>query len=233
MVKTDFLKFEESRGFFGRRLGRPLSPARQKALDELYPQYAIDQAKINEDGALNLFQNGQKTIFEIGFGDGDRLAQMIERHPDYNYIGAEPYKNGMSAFLLSLKTQANNVRLSMDDAMPLARSLTDDSIDELYILNPDPWHKTKHHKRRIVNTKNLNEFACILKPNGLLYMSTDVPYLAEWMVAHAVHHPAFEWTANSKSDWETPPKDWIHTTYETKGAKGAKVMHYFIFKRKA
>lgn len=237
MAKTDPIFGKDKRGFFGRRLGRPLTAARQDALDTLYPEYAIPEDLVTENSDLApsaLFPDPDtKVIFEIGFGDGDRLAQMMERHPDYHYIGAEPFQNGMSSFLLSQKHNPANLRLWMDDALRIVRSLSDKSIDELYILNPDPWHKTKHFKRRIVNQTNLTEFARILKPSGTLYLTTDVPYLAEWMVSHTVLHPAFEWTAQSKDDWETPPKDWIQTKYETKGAKGAKKMCYFVFKRKA
>lgn len=219
-------------------MGRPLSPVRQKALDELYPLYAIEEKLATEDRTLNpasLFPaSASKLILEIGFGQGERLAAMMEREPDNAYIGCEPFQNGMSNFLLLIKDKKpDNLRLWMDDAMQLVRSLSDSCIDDLYILNPDPWHKTKHFKRRMVNPVNLDEFARVLKPGGTLYLSTDVPDLADWMTAHTVNHPAFDWNARSKSDWDTPPENWISTKYETKGAKGAKKMCYFVFERKA
>jgi tRNA (guanine-N7-)-methyltransferase len=119
----------------------------------------------------------------------------------------------------------------MDDAMLLVHALEDACLDEIYILNPDPWPKKRHHKRRIVSQANLDEFARILKPGGTLIMTTDVPDLAEWMVTQATLHPSFHWTAQSARDWKTPPADWIPTRYETKGAKGAESMVYLIFER--
>jgi tRNA (guanine-N7-)-methyltransferase len=124
-----------------------------------------------------------------------------------------------------------NVRILMDDAMMLANSLSDNSLDGLYILNPDPWHKKRHHKRRIVNRNNLEVFSRILKPGGQLICSTDVPYLAEWMITETMIHGGFEWQAKSRTDWSTPPDDWTHTAYESKRAKGADKMVYLFFTR--
>lgn len=227
------------RRFYGRRQGRPLTPGRQRAVDSFLPDIAIDDASLTEDGGLPpsaLFPSSyKKIIFEIGFGNGERLAEHMLQQPENAYLGAEPFINGMSAFLKTLSTRSSlppkNLRVIMDDAMRLAHSLTDACVDDLYILNPDPWHKARHHKRRMVNPAHLDTFARILKPGGRMILSTDVPALAEWMAAHTVMHPAFEWTARDKSDWETPPAGWIHTRYETKGAKGAKKMVYMLFSR--
>ena len=161
------------------------------------------------------------------------MAQHLQEEPQTGFIGAEPFSNGMSAFLKSLPEKTpDNVRVHMDDAIPLVKSLKTNSIDKIMVLNPDPWHKARHHKRRIIQEQNLDEFARILKPNGTLLFSTDVPDLAEWMLTEAMQHHAFEWTALNRSNWENPPENWIPTRYETKGAKGAEKMRYFIFKRK-
>ena len=126
----------------------------------------------------------------------------------------------------------DNVRVLMDDALILARALADETLEGIYILNPDPWHKTRHQKRRIVNRKNLDIFHRLLKPGGLLVMTSDVEPMAEWMVTQASLHPGFEWTAEKSADWQQPPKDWISTRYETKGAKNAKKMSYLFFRKK-
>ena len=114
----------------------------------------------------------------------------------------------------------------------IANSLAEDTLDGIYVLNPDPWHKKRHHKRRIINQTNLDCFARILKPGAELIMSTDVPDLAEWMFTHATIHPNFKWTGNSKQDWDTKPEGWITTRYEEKKAKGADKMVYMLFKCK-
>ena len=223
---------------YGRRQGRPLNQSRKDVIETLLPQLAINEEFLTEDGRLapsSLFKTDYKECwFEIGFGAGEHLAELMRRHPDYAWLGAEPYINGMAAFLKDITDDPHNhVRVLMDDAMMLANSLEDACLDGMYILNPDPWHKTRHHKRRIVNRANLDCFARILKPGGQLILSTDVPYLADWMITEVTLHGGFEWTANSANDWRTAPKDWIHTAYEGKHAKGADQMVYLFFEKKA
>lgn len=223
--------------FYGRRSGRKLNKTRQSLLDELYPKLQIKETLLDEEGKLDpssLFdQSLAKMMLEIGFGNGEHLAEMMYRAPDQNFIGAEPFINGMTAFLKEIDEREldHNVRLLNDDAIPLVKSLAASSIDEMYILNPDPWHKIRHHQRRIVNPKNLDLFARILKPGAKLIMSTDVPDLIEWMVTHTVRHSDFKWLADKADDWRVPPANWIPTRYETKGAKGADKMHYLFFER--
>ncbi len=207
-------------------------------LDNVLPELAIAQNHLTENGALPpqiLFdKNYKRFTLEIGFGDGGHLHALMQREPETGFLGVEPFTNGMAAFLKSIESMAqHNVRLLMEDAMILVRSLAPECLNEIYILNPDPWHKKRHHKRRIVNPDNLEHFARILKPGGALTMSTDVPDLGEWMVTHSMNHPEFEWTAECAQDWQNPPAGWITTTYETKQAKGADKMVYLLFRKKA
>ena len=221
--------------FYGRRAGRKLNTARKEVMDRLYPELSVPLDIITKEEDLNpstLFSfEPEKILFEIGFGNGERLTQHLSNEPTTGFIGAEPFSNGMSAFLKDIddKDAPNNVRVHMDDAIPLAKSFQSESIDTIMVLNPDPWHKLRHHKRRIIQQENLDIFARILKKGGKLIMTTDVRDLIEWMVTEASNHPAFTWDAQKASDWQDTPKDWIQTRYETKGAKGADRMHYLFF----
>ncbi len=227
--------YKEQRVFV-RRQNRPLNKMRSEAYERLMPLIGLEADNMSEKGDLapsSLFDKSFDNFqMEIGFGSGEHVHGLIERHPDTGFLAVEPFVNGMAAFLKDLPVEhESNVRVLMDDAMYLANSLEDSCLDALYILNPDPWHKTRHHKRRIVSSDNLNEFARILKPDGRLIMTTDVPYLAEWMCSRAINHPEFRWTANSSKDWKNAPKDWIPTRYQTKGAKGADQMCYLFFEK--
>lgn len=226
------------RSLFGRRQGRALGKEKQKALDEILPKISVPEDMVTLQSDLNpaeIFKKPFKEYWlEIGFGHGEHVKGLMQQNPDKAYIGAEPFVNGMTSFLKDIQEEnlpTDNVRVLMDDGMLLARSLAPESIDGLYILNPDPWHKTRHHKRRIIRKENLDVFASILKQGGDLILTTDVPYLAEWMITKTVNHGAFEWQAKCAADWQTPPANWIPTRYQVKGAKGAKKMVYLLFKR--
>lgn len=172
--------------------------------------------------------------FEIGFGSGEHLIGLMKQNPGVHMIGAEPFINGMANFLQALdheKLPESHVRVWMNDAILLAERLPDQSLERIYVLNPDPWPKKRHHKRRIIDQENLTTFARILKPGGLLVMSTDVSDLADWMVTEASRHPAFTWSANRAEDWRTMPTDWIPTRYESKGKSKGRQQVYLMFNR--
>ena len=223
--------------FYGRRSGRKLNKTRQLLLDELLPVLSIPGDSVTSEGdldPLSLFSHAPKKItLEIGFGNGEHLAALMQRYPEEGFIGAEPFINGMSAFLKQIEEEdcTENICVHMDDAIPLVKSLKEQSIDYIYILNPDPWHKTRHHGRRIINQDNLTLFSRILKPSGQLIMSTDVRDLIEWMVTESTIHPDFDWIVEKADDWRKPPEDWISTRYESKGAKGADKMNYLFFRK--
>jgi tRNA (guanine-N7-)-methyltransferase len=118
-----------------------------------------------------------------------------------------------------------------DDALLALNSFEDQSVDVLYILNPDPWPKIRHHKRRVVIEKNLKVFARVLKDGGTMIQTTDVDELAEWMVCQTTACPAFEWQAQSPKDWQTAPDNWLATRYESKGGKAGRQQTYLVYKR--
>ncbi len=232
-------KINNHRAFFGRRLGRPLRESRQRVIDELLPVLQVEESLVTQERDLSpssLFDSAVRHItMEIGFGSGEHVIGLLAQNPDHHFIAIEPFINGMSSFLKDIapdKAAQERTRVYMDDALLLVRSLADSSIDRLYILNPDPWHKTKHHKRRIVRPETLDEYARVMKSGAELILTSDVPYLSEWMFTHSFNHEAFEWMARCASDWKTAPKNWIETRYATKGAKGADTMSYLIFKRR-
>ncbi len=229
----------EKRRIYGRRLGRPLNPARQKAIDELLPRLSYLEEVLQHstpfDPRTDFSPTTEKLICEIGFGDGDHLAGMMHQYDDKTaFIGAEPYINGMSAFLKQLQEEnldQRRIKVWMDDAIRLLEKFTDHCLDAIYVLNPDPWPKARHHKRRIISQENLDLFARLLKPGADLIMTTDVDDLAAWMVTEASNHPDFLWTAKSRLDWRELPKDWIKTKYELKGKAAGRQQTYLLFKR--
>ncbi len=226
------------RRLYGRKLSRPLTAERQDAIDSILPKLSFPTDIFEKETAVppaSYFSKSYKQyICEIGFGDGDHLAGLMKQHPDIGFIGAEPFINGMSAFLTQMKDEglsSDQVRLWMDDGIKLLEKFEQNSLDGLYVLNPDPWPKVRHHKRRIINQEHLDLFAYLLKPGAPLIMTTDVDDLAEWMVTQASNHPDFAWTAKSSNDWTKPPPNWIETKYEAKGKSAGRKQTYLIFER--
>lgn len=227
----------KKRSLFGRRQGRALKGERSRVLDEVLPQFKIPEDKLTENQDVQpsdiLLTSCSEYWLEIGFGHGEHVAGLLQKHPENGYLAAEPFVNGMSSFLKEYEDDlTQNLRVLMDDGMIIARSLKPNSLDGIYVLNPDPWHKKRHHKRRIIRKENLDILSKILKPGGKLILTTDVPDLAEWMFTHTFNHPDFIWSAKTRTDWDKKPHDWITTKYEEKGAKGAQKMVYLFFERK-
>ncbi len=209
--------------FFARRQGRPLSAVQEDLMETVMPQMAYDPA--------NPFPpRGSKRIFEFGFGKGDAMLHRLAQDPDVSFIATEVFRNSLAYFLTKLpEADRGRVRIHSDDGFPLLDQLPENSLDEIWLLNPDPWHKKRHWKRRFVQTDRLKRVVQLLKPGGKFFTTTDVPPLAEWTIEHLIREPNLEWTAASKADWETPPPNWLPTSYELKGAKGSEKMAYFTF----
>lgn len=225
---------------FGRKRGRGFNKSRREAMERLLPHYslapAIDAGKAVDPAALFPTLSGD-VIFEIGFGDGEHLNALIKRFPDNAYIGAEPFETGMANFLRDLEDSHDgappeNLAVYMDDALTLMKAMSPQSLDRIYLLNPDPWPKKRHHKRRFIQQASLDEIARVLKPGGILLMATDVDDLAEWMAMHAAAHTGFDWDIERAQDWRTPPPEWIETRYAFKGRTAGRNQSFLRFVRK-
>lgn len=131
-----------------------------------------------------LFGNPNPVLLEIGFGNGEALLQMAARHPERNYLGIEVHRPGVGHLLLRLdEQQLANVRVLRQDAMELLRhQLTDASLDGIYLFFPDPWHKKRHHKRRLIQPPFVAQLLTRLKPGGTLHLATDWENYAEQMM---------------------------------------------------
>jgi tRNA (guanine-N7-)-methyltransferase len=217
---------------YGRRRVKGLRQTRASAMDEVLPQV---QLALPETGGIDpqIFFNNPKEIWlEIGFGNGEHLLQQAVDHPDINFIGCEPFMNGVASLCVGIgEKNARNIRLWPDDARILMGKMKGASVSRLFLLHPDPWPKTRHHKRRFIQTESLDEIARLLKPGAELRIATDHPALAAWILEKANFHPAFRWTAKSADDWRKPPADWPETRYGQKGLQQGRPPIFLIFQR--
>jgi len=176
------------------RNGR-ITPAQADAIERLLPQYGITFTQVPIDLATCFnTRNNTNTWLEIGFGNGDVLIDASIRRPDVNLIGVEVHTSGVGHALLGIEREKlDNVRLIQHDAIEvLEQMLPEQSIDQVLLLFPDPWHKKRHHKRRIVQQDFLDGVARVLKPGGILHCATDWSEYGEWMIEHLENDVRFE-----------------------------------------
>jgi tRNA (guanine-N7-)-methyltransferase len=165
------------------RTGR-LTVGQQRALTNLWPTYGIT----NNDKLLDLvavFGNEKPVTLEIGFGNGDSLVAMAAGAPERNFIGAEVHEPGVGHCLMRIsELNLGNVRVVRQDAVEfLERRLADHSLARINLFFPDPWHKKRHHKRRIVQSDFVDLLARKLQPGGIFHVATDWPDYAEHIAA--------------------------------------------------
>ena len=167
---------------FVRREGR-LSNRQQRALDHLWPQFGMDYSGERVD-IKALFGREAETVVEIGFGMGASLVKMASEAPQTNFLGIEVHRPGVGACLADVEDQQlTNIRVMEHDAVEvLANTLPENSIDRLQLFFPDPWHKKRHHKRRIVQPEFVQMIRRVLKPGGVFHMATDWENYAEHML---------------------------------------------------
>ena len=181
----------------------------------------------------DLFPEAKTIIVEIGYGGGEHLALEAARHPETGYIGCEVFTGGIGKMVQAIAAQdLRNIRLFTDDALKLLVTLPDACLDEVYLLYPDPWPKTRHHKRRFVSPTTLAELARVIRPGGLFHFASDIEDYANWTLAHIVRAPQFSFAPERPGSWHEPYPGWQATRYEQKARReGRLVSFYFSFKR--
>ena len=163
------------------RQGR-LTQGQQFALDNFWDKYCLDASEALD--AHNIFGRNEPLCVEIGFGNGECLAKLAAENPDKDYIGIEVHRPGVGHLIIQLEQQGlQNVRIFCHDAIEvLTNNLADNSLSAVHLFFPDPWHKRKHHKRRIVQASFLNLLANKLKPDGYFHAATDWENYAQSML---------------------------------------------------
>lgn len=171
---------------FVRRAGR-ITDAQSRALQRLWPRFGIDVDAHRAAPWLDLdaaFARAAPRVLEIGFGNGDNLAALAAAQPDRDFIGAEVHVAGVGHLLLEAeRLQLCNLRIACLDAVELLeRHVAPASLDEVLVLFPDPWHKSRHHKRRLIQPAFVALLASRMRAGALLQLATDwEPYATQML----------------------------------------------------
>ncbi len=217
------------------RAGR-VTDAQQRAMQELWPRYGIDLSADNSAPPLqfdSLFGRSAPRVLEIGFGNGDNLAALAEANPGTDFLGAEVHPPGVGHLLrVAAEHQLQNLRVLRHDAVDaLRRAFADGALDGVVILFPDPWHKKRHNKRRLLQAPFLDLLATRLRPGGTLAIATDWAPYAEEVLLLLNAHPQFRNLAAGGGYSERPA--WrVRTRFERRGERLGHEVHDLLFERR-
>ena len=224
------------RNFYGRIKGKALKSSQKTYLDE--DLAALSPGVVSWDDNpertpldLQTRFDGKPVWLEIGFGGGEHLVHQAASNADVGIIGAEPYINGVAMLLGKIRRAGvENIAVHPGDARDLMDVLPTGSIDRAFLLYPDPWPKSRHHRRRFVTPEHLMPLARCLKPGAVFRVATDIEdYVRQTLIE--VPACGFEWLAERPQDWRTPWPDWISTRYEQKALREGRRPHYLTFRK--
>jgi tRNA (guanine-N7-)-methyltransferase len=211
--------------------GGRLTAAQRRAMDAYWSLYGVDfsPSRVDLDA---LFGRKARHVVEIGFGNGDHLVELATSNRDADFIGIEVHPPGVGHLLLKAQgANLTNLRVFNHDAMEvLAQVIAPESLDCVLVLFPDPWHKARHHKRRLVNAAFASLAASRLRPGGTLQLATDWTPYAEWMLEVLNGHPEFR---NLSPDNGWVPRDVARnpTRFERRGERLGHAVHDLLYER--
>lgn len=210
------------------RQGR-ISNAQQRALETLLPKFGVPY----REGPLDLDQAFGRTapkILEIGFGMGETTASIAAAHPENDYLGIEVHSPGVGSLLKQIGEQGlTNLRVIQHDAVEvLKHMITPGSLDGVHIFFPDPWHKKRHHKRRLIQPELVALLCDKLKPGGYLHAATDWQEYAEHILAVLSAEPRL---ANTAEGYAPRPAYRPLTKFEQRGLRLGHGVWDIVFRR--
>ena len=215
---------------FVRRQGR-LTKGQERAMEILWPQYGLEY----REQLLNFtetFGRSAPIVLEVGFGNGESLVSMAKSMPEKDFIGIEVHTPGVGNILMQIEeTGISNLRIIRHDAVEvLEKQIPNQSLSQFQLFFPDPWHKKRHHKRRIVQPDFLDMLACKLVKGGIIHMATDWEDYAIHMMDTLTAHSQFE---NTLAEGEYAPRPNYRpiTKFEERGHRLGHGVWDLLFRR--
>jgi tRNA (guanine-N7-)-methyltransferase len=199
------------------RSGR-LTDAQRKAIESYWDKYVVEFNNETLD-PNSLFDSPQKLTVEIGFGMGDSLLEMAKRSPEQNFLGIEVHQPGVGKLLNGIAVnELTNLKLICHDAREILESgLPDHCIDRLLLFFPDPWHKKRHKKRRLVQPEFIELLLRTLNKKAELHFATDWQAYAEHMMEVLEANPSLENVLGAQNYWPDPDRP--VTKFEKRGQR--------------
>ena len=209
-----------------------MTPSQKQALEKFWPRYGIEA----EGGTLDwkrVYVRNVPRVLEIGFGNGESVLAQALANPQQDYLGIEVHRPGVGRLLARLAAQnITNVRVICADAVEvLTKCIPPHSLDCVELYFPDPWPKTRHHKRRIVQPDFADAVARALKPGGRWLLATDWAPYAEHMREVLNAHAGFVNLATDGDFMPRPPERQL-TRFEQRGLKLGHAVFDLAYRRR-
>tara|TARA_Y100000816_G_scaffold140421_1_gene99454 strand:- start:1790 stop:2494 length:705 start_codon:yes stop_codon:yes gene_type:complete len=174
------IKYPHYYSYKGRKISKKLSLSKRDLINKFYDKFSLDQLIVQYHNSkylkkkIHFSKKFNKINIEIGFGDGEFLIKNAISKPDELFFGVEVYVNGVASVLSRILDYGiKNIVLSNLNSYYFLKSIPNDTIDNIFIINPDPWIKKRHHKRRLMTCKVLDLLSKIIKSKQSIYMTTD------------------------------------------------------------
>jgi tRNA (guanine-N7-)-methyltransferase len=199
------------------RQGR-LTKGQERALEEAWPQFGIEYQEALLDLNQTFDRADSKKVLEIGFGMGDATAKIAQTLPDSDFLAVEVHTPGVGSLLkLMQEGDIHNIRIIQHDAVEVLQNmLPDQSLDGAHIFFPDPWHKKRHHKRRLIQAEFVKLLCSKLKVGAYIHVATDWQEYAEWVLEVLKAEPQLQ---NTALDFAEKPAYRPLTKFENRGIK--------------
>jgi tRNA (guanine-N7-)-methyltransferase len=213
---NDELKHRRIRSFVLRQ-GR-VTKGQERALEIGWPKFGIQYAAKPIDLNAVFHRQASAKILEIGFGMGETTAKIAQTLPHCDFLAAEVHTPGVGALLKLIEAHAlTNIRIIQHDVVEVLQNmLADASLDGVHIFFPDPWHKKRHHKRRLIQAEFVKLLCTKLKVGGYLHVATDWQEYAEWVLAVL---SAETQLTNTAENYAPKPSYRPLTKFENRGLK--------------
>ena len=221
------------RNFYGRLKGQGLNARQEQDLEEVLPKYRLKKISREDNPKRTMLDidaiRGDKPLWlEVGFGSGEHILHQAQANPDVLIIGCEIYINGVASLLGKIRREGvTNILIHAGDARDLLDVLPEDSLDKMFLLYPDPWPKSRHHRRRFVTPEHLDPLASKLKSGHEFRVATDIEdYVRQTL--DEVPIAGFTLT-EPPEDLSKAWGDWLSTRYEQKALREGRAPHYMTF----
>lgn len=211
------------------RQGR-LTKGQERALQTAWPTFGIEYTDQALDVSQAFGRTESKKILEIGFGMGDATAKIAQTLPDCDFLAVEVHTPGVGSLLkLMQEGDIQNIRIIQHDAVEVLQNmLADGSLDGVHIFFPDPWHKKRHHKRRLIQAEFVQLLCAKLKAGAYIHVATDWQEYAEWVLEVLQGESQLQ---NTASDYAEKPSYRPLTKFENRGLKLGHGVWDLVFKR--